>query len=272
MGDTSNENIEDALLDEVIYTQDGLSGLLPFIGFSMRDTLILFTDRLREAKRGAQIDLEPLQRVVETLNWNEYLNTKNKQAGVGKVFTVNQARVSSQKQLNTVRFTMKSTLITDALEAETPIKLIGATPKKTALCSLYDLDGIETYEFPKGINKGEIVQYIDITGAKGNNCSNIENLIKYVDSKITPEIKESAYVLSFKDAIPLWESAGYRVPYAQDKDGTLTPIHLANSAGLDFLKGQTVIVVGKYDDNEDVYIDKYYDLYPDRTDKPKRIL
>lgn len=77
--------------------------------------------------------------------------------------------------------------------------------------------------------------------------------------------------MSYKDAISDWESAGYRIPYAQDKDGILTPIHLANSAELDFLKVQTVIVVGKYDDNEDVYIDKYYDLYPDRTDKPKRI-
>jgi hypothetical protein len=266
-----DENIEDALLDVVVYTQNGLSGLIPFIDFSMRDTLISFIDRFREAKRGAQIDLEPLQRVIETLNWNEYLNAKNKQAGIAKAFYVSHARVSSQKNLNTVRFTMRSTLISDALETETPIKLIGATPKKTALSSLYDMGSIDLYEFPKGINKGEIVQYIGITGAKGNNCSNIENLIKYVDSKLAPDIKESAFVLSFKDAVPLWESAGYRVPYAQDKDGILTPIHLANSAGLDFLKGKTVIVVGKYDDNDDVYIDKYYDLYPNRTDTPKRI-
>lgn len=266
-----DENIEDALLDVVVYTQDGLSSLLPFIDFSMRDTLISFIDRLREAKRGAQIDLEPLMRVIETLNWNEYLNSSNKQAGIAKVFLVSQARASVKNKLNTVRFTMRSTLITDALEAETPIKLIGATPKETALSSLYDMDSIDTYEFPKGMNKGEIVQYIGITGAKGNNCSNIENLIKYVDSKIPPDIKESAFVLSFKDSIQNWKDAGYRIPYTQDENGEQTAIHLANSAGLDFLKGQTVIVVGKYDDNEDVYIDKYYDLYPNRTDKPKRI-
>ena len=99
---------------------------------------------------------------------------------------------------------------------------------------------IKIYTFPTAQNEGEIIQYMGITGAKGTNCSKIEDLIKYVKLKIPAEEQKEAYVLSFKDAIPQWKEAGFKIP---EYNGT--PLHIANNAGLDLLKGKTVIVAGK---------------------------
>ena len=266
-----DENIEEALLDVVEFTQEGLSGLLPFIKFDSRDKLIGIIDSVKEGIRGAQIDLKPLQEIVKELQWDDYINSTKKQAGIGKVFCVESARISQKKKLNTLRFTIKSTLIDDAMRKGTPIKLIGATPNLSRLSALYETDCIDKFQFPRGINEGKIIQYLGITGAKGQNCSNVENIIEFVESKLSQDVKESTYVLSFKDAVPYWRKAGYTVPSTMDEGGKITDLHLANCAGLDLLKGKNVIVAGKYDDNDDVYIDMYFDLYPNATSVPKRI-
>ena len=261
-----DENIEDALLDVVEYSQSGLSSLLPFVGTATRLPLLRFIESIGEMERGQEIDIKPLKTAIASLDWEAYINADVKQSGIGKVFMAAEPHISTKRGLNTIRFVQKSTLIDNALKNNIPIKLMSATPKAKRLSLLYNTNEIELVEFPLAENKGKIYQWMGITGAKGINCEKVKDIIEFVNKALDDEEKKRSYVLSYKDAISQWIEAGYKVP---DYNGNL--LHIANNAGLDVLKGKTVIVAGKYDDNDDVYIDTYYDLFPNAKNMPKRI-
>lgn len=262
-----DENIEDALLDEVILDEAGLGSIIGFVENEekQQDVLNLIND-IRGKKRGETVNIDPLKKALINFDWEGYFQGTTKMAGIGKVLdpTKEMPKITKVKGRSAIRFTTKSTLIDSAIQSNTPIKLLSATPKNERLNVLYNVN-IPLVEFPLARNEGEIIQYMGITGAKGTNCSKIEDLIKYVKMKIPEEEQKEAYVLSFKDAIPQWQAAGFKIP---EYNGT--PLHIANNAGLDLLKGKIVIVAGKYDENDDKYLDTYFDMYPDRTTLPSK--
>lgn len=269
-----DENIEEALFNVVELDEVGLGGLISCCEDEEKQQLILqMINTIKERERGEIINIEPLRRALSNFDWEKYINSKNKVAGVGKVLEPNKEppMIGSSKGNATIRITTKSTLISNALANGTPVKLLSATPKSALLGRIYNTDKIDLFEFPLARNEGKIIQFMGISGAKGTNCSKVEDLIKYVKMKIPDEEQKTAYVLSFKDAIGKWEKAGFRIPYKLE-DGEKTPLHLANNAGLDLLKGETVIVAGKFDNNDDYYINRYYDMFPDSKTPPKRIL
>lgn len=264
-----DENIEDALVDDVKIDTVGLASLIPCMKTEYRETMLDFIESIEDRERGEVIDIEPIQRaLLDGFNMEKYLSSDNVAAGIGKLTEINanMPKISLIKGNKAIRFTTKSTLISDALRRNTPIKILSATPQNTRLKNLYSTEDISVFEFPLAKNRGEIIQYTAPSGAKGRGVEKLENLIKYVKKKIPPEEIEKAFVLSFKDAIPLWEKHGFRIP----KTSTGEALHLANNAGLDLLKGQIVIVAGKFDEAPDVYEDLYFDIHPEATEKPKR--
>lgn len=263
-----DENIENALLDVVILDTVGLAGLIPCIKEEYRPDVIKLIDSIEDKERGETIDIKPLQTaMLKDFDWSKYLASQKPMAGVAKLIQsyADSPKITLLKGNKAIRFTTKSTLISEALENDTPIKFLSATPQSTRLKKLYDTEKISIYQFPLAKNKGEIIQYTAPSGARGRGNEKLESLIKYVKKKIPPEEIERAFVLSFKDAIPLWESHGFKIP---EYNGT--KLHLANNAGLDLLKGQIVIVAGKFDEAPDVYEDLYFDIHPEATEKPKR--
>lgn len=262
-----DENIEDALLDVVILDEAGLGSIIAYVENEEKQQDVLnLINEIRSKRHGETVNIDPLKRALVNFDWDGYFQSKTKMAGIGKILdpTKEQPKITKVKGRSAIRFTTKSTLIDSALKNSTPIKLLSATPKIERLNRLYKIN-IPLVEFPLARNKGEIIQYLGITGAKGNDCSKVPDLIKFVKSKVPEEEQKEAYVLSFKDAIPQWKEAGFKIP---EYNGT--PLHIANNAGLDTLKGKIVIVAGKYDENDDKYIDTYFDLYPDRTTPPSR--
>lgn len=140
---------------------------------------------------------------------------------------------------------------------------MSATPRTARLRSLYNAD-IDIHTFPLAENAGKVIQYLGTGGAKGNkDCDKVPDLIAYVKTKLTPEEIKNSWVISFKDSGDMWEKAGFKVPKF---DGE--PIHLHNNSGLDFLKGENIIVAGKFDLNDEYYKDIYYDMVPDATEDP----
>ena len=263
-----DENIEDALLDEVILDEAGLGSIIGFVeNEEKQQDVVKFINEIREKKRGEMVNIEPLKRALVNFDWEGYFKSKTKMAGIGKILDPSKEppKITKVKGRSAIRFTTKSTLIDSALQNGTPIKLLSATPQDERLNTLYKTN-IPLIEFPLARNEGEIIQYMGITGAKGNDCSKVPDLIKFVKSKVPEEEQKEAYVLSFKDAIPQWKEAGFKIP---EYNGT--PLHIANNAGLDLLKGKIVIVAGKYDENDDKYLDKYFDMYPDRTTPPSKV-
>ena len=262
-----DENIEDALLDVVIFDKAGLGSLIGFVeNEEKRQDVLNLIEEIETKQRGEMINIDPLKRALTNFDWNGYFQSKTKMAGIGKIFdtTKEPPKITKVKGRSAIRFTTKSTLIDNALRSETPIKLLSATPKSERLSRLYNIN-IPLVEFPLARNEGEIIQYMGITGAKGADCDRVPDLIKFVKMKIPEKEQKEAYVLSFKDAIPQWKAAGFKIP---EYNGT--PLHIANNAGLDLLKGKIVIVAGKYDENDDKYLDTYFDMYPDRTTPPNK--
>ena len=243
-----DENIEDALLDIVILDEAGLGSIIAYVENEEKQQDVLnLINEIRSKRHGETVNIDPLKRALVNFDWDGYFQSKTKMAGIGKILdpTKEQPKITKVKGRSAIRFTTKSTLIDSALKNGTPIKLLSATPKIERLNRLYKIN-IPLVEFPLARNKGEIIQYLGITGAKGNDCSKVPDLIKFVKSKVPEEEQKEAYVLSFKDAIPQWKEAGFKIP---EYNGT--PLHIANNAGLDLLKGKIVIVAGKYDENDD---------------------
>lgn len=260
-----DENIEDALVDTIEYSQSGLSSILPYIDIEKRQQILGLIDQVKSAKRGESISLNPLKDALINFDLDGYINTDVKQNGIMKAFQAESANISVKNKGNTIRFVQRSSLIDNAIENDIPIKLLSATPKNTLLSKLYKTANIKVEEFPLAENKGKIVQFLDTTGAKGMNCSNVHNIIDYACRALSEEEIKECYVLSYKDSIAQWQKAGFNIPSYSGVD-----LHLANNAGLDCLKGKKIIVAGKYDDNDDVYLDKYFDLFPDAEKEPKR--
>ena len=269
-----DENIEEALFNVVELDEVGLSGLIPCVENEEKQQIILgLVNSIKTKQRGEIISIEPLKQALVKFDWESYFNSKNKVAGIGKILEPNKEppMIGSSKGNATIRITTKSTLIDNALANDIPIKLLSATPKSMMLSKIYNTDAIELYEFPLARNEGQIIQFMGVSGAKGVNNSKIDDLIKYVKMKIPEEEWKTAYVLSFKDSIAQWKAAGFKIPY-KIENGERKDIHLANNAGLDLLKGETVIVAGKFDNNDDFYINRYYDMFPDSKTPPKRIM
>ena len=268
-----DENIEEALFNEIELDGVALGGLTNFVENEEKKQMILqIQELIKEKSRGELINIEPLKTALTNFNWERYLNSDNKVAGIGKILEQNKEppKIGNKKGNPTIRIITKSTLIDNALINGTPIKLLSATPKSALLEMVYNTNKIELFKFPLANNKGQIIQFMGTTGARGTNNSKVEDLIAYVKMKIPEEERKTAYVLSFKDSEEAWEREGFLIPY-KTENGKKVPINLSNNAGLDFLKGKTVIVAGKFDNNDDYYRNRYYDMFPDTKTPLNRI-
>lgn len=270
-----DENIEDALLTKTRLDLGGLASIGPFVSSKEKqDALTAFLNEIKNREQGEIVDIGVLRQALIDFDWDGYFSIEKPMAGIAKILETHKeppmiTKVKSKggNKQSAIKITTKSTLISDAIEQHTPIKLLSATPKPVLLSRIYNTDKIEVYQFPLARNEGEIIQLMGITGAKGNECSRVADIIKYVKANVPEEEQKRAYVLSFKDAIPMWEQAGFRIP---EYNGT--KLHIANNAGLDLLKGEIVIVGGKYDMSDEEYLDYYFDIHPDSKIQPKRVM
>lgn len=273
-----DENIEGCLLDETKLNTTILNGLVSCMKEEYRAEVRAFIDSIDEKSRGDTVDLEVMRRaMVDGFDWYKYIGNIKRgggsYAGVARLTELHaeQPKIAIEGGSNVIRFTIRSNLIIEAMERGTPIKMLSATPKPATLNVIYGLSesGIETYNFPIAKNKGTIIQYLGITGARGGRgtteAENTKKMIKYVKRKIPPEEIEKAYVLTFKDAIKDWIEEGFNIPVYNGE-----AIHIANNSGMDLLKGKIVIVAGKFDESTEAYENIYYDLYPEATEPPRR--
>lgn len=261
-----DENIEDTLMDEVILTPSGLSSIRPYIATGSRYLLDNFIEEMEGKERGDSISLLPLHECLKLFRYEDYISDGVvKQSGIFKTMLRNTASIGTQKGIPTVRFKILSTLISDAMERNVPIKMFTATNELEKLRLVCNVDKIKVYEFALAKNSGKVIQHMHLTGAKGVDCANVPKLIEYIKNTL-PDWQDY-YALTFKDAVDMFENAGFKIA----RTSSNKPVHLANNAGLDLLKGQKVIVAGKFDYNDDYYETFFHDIYPDKSkEKPSK--
>ena len=113
--------------------------------------------------------------MLKDFDWSKYLASQKPMAGVAKLIQsyADSPKITLLKGNKAIRFTTKSTLISEALENNTPIKFLSATPQSTRLKKLYDTEKISIYQFPLAKNKGEIIH---IQHPRGQEVEAMRNL------------------------------------------------------------------------------------------------
>lgn len=253
-----DENIEDALLRETKLSNVGINALVAYLTenkTSVRD----LADSLETYARGDEIDLTVLRNAADELEQNidSYINSCPASLMLSGLFNVRKSNgmISQLNGKKCIRILNKSPLIEKALKNNIPIKLFSATPKSKRLDIYYETE-IEIIIAPVAKNEGEVIQYRSKSGAKGRNFSKLPELSKYIKDKLTSEQIEESILISFKGSEDFWKEEGFNVATIEEE-----VIHLMNNAGLDYFKGKKIIIPGKFDYDEDWYLDLYYDTH-----------
>jgi hypothetical protein len=256
-----DENIEEALISDTKITWPQLMTTLAFIDDVEEQEIILDEiNKIKNLPRNAKVDtsfiIDYIQPVIEN-NLDEYLEATSPITIPAGIFNVGKdnVKMSTCGNLSCLRVLNRSKFIDYSIMNNIPVNLFSATPMTALLRNRFNRDyGIKIIEAPQSTNKGRVLQFRGESGAKGKNFEKMDSLIKYMDSVIPPEVKERAYVISFKGTKEIFENAGYKVAEVNGEQ-----VHLRNNAGLDCLKGEYIIVVGKHDRPDDYYLDVWDD-------------
>lgn len=153
-------------------------------------------------------------------------------------------------------------ILDNALGEGTKIKLFSATPQYMLMKSEYPMVRLNTFGLAK--NKGKIIQYTGITGAKGlTGLEHVDKYMAFVENKIGKDIM----VITHKAACKAWEDAGFIIE--KNDDGEY--IHLGNNAGLDKFYGRDIAIVGKLELSEDEYA-KQWAIYRGVEPLPQKVM
>lgn len=157
------------------------------------------------------------------------------------------------KGIRYLYFEVKSRLIQVAMRRGIRVKLFNGTPKDKQLYAAvpeYEkiIDNI-TIKRAKPI--GTIKQFIDFNGSKAY-LTRQENWQKIIDVLERQGVDwRNTNTLVLKQCLPTAKKLGFHIPQTMDGE----EIYIENCAGLDCLKGQNLIVIGKADKPKDTYID-----------------
>lgn len=262
-----DENIEGALIDIISLSLSKLRGVSGFIREKVkRNRYLNFIKSVSEMEIQSKVDIRPLvEYLSHDVDWNDYMKQAIPLEGIGRIlWSSTQARLIKKGGHKHLRIVLASELFTRAVKERIPVKLFSATPQSTRISASIACE-IHEETFPIAKNKGKIIQYMGISGAKGNDCSKVEKTIAYVKAKLSEEVIASSILLTYDSCADLWGEAGFKLE-RMNRD----IVHLQNCSGTDIFKGRSIIVVGKPDWNQDDYINLFYDMNPPSTPRPGR--
>ena len=258
-----DENIEEALINNIKVSVSQLRSLLGYLPTEHQTDL---TNYIQEVKENSLGHILPpvLPELINKIDRKEYVSEVSEETAIAGLFSLEKAqyiKVSTQKRKPCIRAMIKSELINNCINNNIPIKLFTATPMSQRIKNQYKLvfDLVEPDRLT--MNKGNVIQYRALSGArgmsngKGMELSKFNKMEKYIHSKLSKKIIENAATITFKGGKDLFEEKGFTVATYEGVE-----IHLTNNAGLDMFKGKDIIVVGKFDLPDEYYLDLWSDI------------
>ena len=254
-----DENIEDAFISRIDITGSQLGSLYVYKR-EYRSYVDNIIDEIEKQPYGSSINVQPLIDLINTIDIEDYING-DETAIIPGLFSLRRSKYTFVKGLKNKKWSIRATgvspLLAFAMKNGTRVKFLTATSQKATLDNFTKgIYNIQYRDFPLARMEGKVIQYVGKTGAKGLYGSNAEQMIEYIKNRV-PNYNEY-WVLTFKDWTNTFKEAGFNVPSINGDY-----IHLANNAGLDFLKGKKIIVCGKYDKSDEDWINDWYALHPD---------
>ena len=246
-----DENIEDSLITRVNIERDSLANLSTFlnkVNTSMASKLSQFLAETDVLPTGSQINRTLLNEILSAIEPEEYLEKVEEEDLIEHLFLLSSNHIKIKKGISetegswVLRVSGVSPLFSNAFTNNIPVKLFTATPKPQLLdnyLSEYS-QRLERYSFPETQHEGKIIQYIKYSGSKGFKDDKVEKeLFPYIQ-EVVPNWQDY-YLITFKSCGKMAEEMGFKMPYYEGKI-----LHFDNSAGIDTLKGENLIIAGKY--------------------------
>ena len=246
-----DENIEDSLITRVNIEKSSLSKLNGFLTDTNREAaskLLQFMDETDVLPIGGRINRTLLNEILAAIEPEEYLEKVEEKDLIEHLFLLSSNHIKIKKGISEtegswiLRVSGVSPLFSNAFTNNIPVKLFTATPKPQLLdnyLSEYS-QRLERYSFPETQHEGKIIQYIKYSGSKGEKDDKVENeLFPYIQ-EVVPNWQDY-YLITFKSCGEMAEKMGFKMPYYEGKI-----LHFDNSAGIDTLKGENLIIAGKY--------------------------
>lgn len=269
-----DEEIDSSLVKETRLELPKLATVIPFLDLSTSQKLLCFIDEVKNRTRedGLDLDLSLLCEEVAPqieAQIDDYIRSTSTgllAAGLFECYKTPVGRLSTDSAGNNcVRMVRKSSLVDDAACSNTPVRIFTATPMNKRTEQYYNVS-VEVLEAPLADNKGRIIQYAGISGARGMNNDNLPKLSKYIKGVLPQSVIEKSLLLTFKENSrqdkDFWASQGFKLAANNGEQ-----IHLMNNSGLDCFKGKSLIVAGKLD-----YPQQWYqDIYDDTNDNPQEL-
>lgn len=246
-----DENIEDSLITRVNIERSSISKLNSFLTDTnpdMADKLVQFIKETNALPIGSHINRTLLNEILSAIEPEEYLEKVEEEDLIEHLFLLSSNHIKIKKGISEtegswiLRVSGVSPLFSNAFTNNIPVKLFTATPKPQLLdnyLSEYS-QRLERYSFPETQHEGKIIQYIKYSGSKGFKDDKVEKeLFPYIQ-EVVPNWQDY-YLITFKSCGEMAEKMGFKMPYYEGKI-----LHFDNSAGIDTLKGENLIIAGKY--------------------------
>lgn len=298
-----DENIEDCLVKRYAINYSGLWTLKAFIytkqeilkdmprnieikGETTEEKIAYIESQIEAVNKDLQYIIDKVEKGepqeliegVDTLRLHNYINayklSKDDKAkellthiGQLKNATLLSVGENNYKFTRYLYFEVSSKLIPIASAHGISIKLLTGTPKLKQLETglPQEMKGkIEQLNIDRADPLGNIYQWI-VEGASGSKSSMSKTFDYAIEQLETRKIDWTAInLLTLKSSVKEAEERGFLIPKTENGQ----PIYIENCAGIDDMKGQDLIVIGKADIPKNSYLDMLHQ--PDIDDTMKR--
>lgn len=257
-----DENIEDCLIYKVNIPLTTLYTMLHYLKNDYaKGKLQSFIQRAESSGDNTAIEKPDFELIFNHFVFRDFVeNKKIEDTGkkdVGLLKRAENITVNRNKEGNQyIHFEIVSSLIPEAIETQMPLKLFTGTSKIEQLKVGYGEEiakHINYMEVERAEPQGKVIQYLAYSGSKAKIGDALRGAIKLLERDGVDW--QSIQLLTLKSAVPLARELGYKIAQRTNSEGIAEDLYIENSSGIDCLKGQDLIVIGKSDLPKNAYVD-----------------
>lgn len=255
-----DENIEDCIIDRNEIPLDKFGALNVYVDKQAREELNKLTDII--VSGNPQDDITGLfdrEVIFNNIDYKRLIQSDTFRNDYGTMYPIGKLRYADKMLIGCDRFgnrylyfEIQSKLLTIAIAENIRVKLFTGTPKLTQLKAGLPqeiIEHIETKVIERAKPLGHIYQFKQFKGSKSS-LSKAETwkqiIAELEDNGVDWHNTNTLTLLKYVDKA---REYGFKIPQTIDKED----MYIENCAGLDCIKGQNLIVIGKADKPKESY-------------------
>ena len=257
-----DENIEDCLIYKVNIYLTALTNMRQYLrDEGGKNELRAFTDRIEVAADNAGIAKPDWETIFNYFDYRAFIDDKrlddDGKKDVGLLAKAEEITVNRDwNGYKYIHFEIVSDLFQHAIEKGIKVKLFTGTGKINTLRAGYGDDiskHVNYIQVDRAEPKGQVIQYKKYSGSKYKITETLRGAKETLEAD---GIKwQDMPLLTLKAAVGTAREMGYKIPQRTTSEGELEDLYIENCSGIDALKGQDLIVVGKADLPKNAYVD-----------------